>query len=300
MAINRGNIGMNYYNSGYGAPQMPFAGNRAMMQGHGMSGRQFGAAQSQKGYPMGYQNNFGMQQMQNGRSGLRLPPLINPANQAGALPPGMNMMQGIQNQAGMNMMPGMQNQAGMNMMQGMQSLPQGADGVTFEPYNPSQHQMPQTPMSPTSAPNPIASHAPQSTPSPSSTNDTEQILISFIQGEKNANSFYLNLCDLAQDEHTRSVISLISNNAEKRKQSLGMIHNKMTGNSYSEKDLSIISCDSLSQGIKAAIEIENGSLRELSDLYEKLDNGMHLKSLNSVIQKKISDIISLQQLAMYN
>ena len=316
--FNRGNMGMNHYNQGYGQ-QMPFAGRHAMAQPYGGRPMQ----QPSRG---GYPNNFGPQQNMGARGNFRLPPLINPAMQNQQ---GMNMMHGMQGRAGMNMMPGMQGQAGMNMMQGMQGqagmnmapgmqgvpgqqgmpgqvgVPQSAGDVTFEPHNPAMHQM-TSPANPSATPlaantnsqNPILTGTPSAGAQQSAGTHADTIS-TFIQGEKNAAIFYPELRGLANDEYARSVIGRIADNADKRRRFLNTVYNKMTGGNYTEKDLPIIKSESFSQGIRMAIEIENNTLREMSDLYDKIDNGMHLKSLNSVIQKKIMDIISLQQLAMY-
>ena len=324
MAINGGNMGMNY--QGYGR-QMPFAGAGAMtpMQG----GRQFGQYQNRGGH----QNNVRAQQMPNGRNNFRSPnqpqammpgmqrqPGMN-MMQGMQRQPGMNMMQGMQGQPGMNMMHGMQGQPGMNMMQGMQGqpgmnmmqgmqgqpgtnmmpqmqgqpgMPQAMDGVTFEPLDPMMRQM--MPAMGAQSPEPVSAFS-GATPS---TSDSHNTLSSFIQGEKNAQIFYSDLYELAGDEHARHVISSVRGNADKRRQILSSMYDKMTGGAFPEKDLPIMNSRNFSHGVKMAIETENNTVSEMSDLYEKLDNGMHLKALNAVIQKKITDIISLQQLAIYN
>ena len=284
MAINRGNIGINHYNQGFGN-RIPFAGGQAMAGIHGRG--QFGQMQARGGHIGGFPNNFGGQHM----------------NQRGhhqMMRPGMNMMPNMQGQQGMNMMPNMQGQPNINM-------PQSIDGVTFEPLNPSnsvRHQpsgmtaaIPNVP--PHSVPGTSIEPKSTSVATAPNTNESSHILSSFIQGEKNAHKFYQGLYELAPDEHARSVINRILNNANKRDKFLGLAHTKMTGSTYLAQDVPIIDSRSFSQGVRDAIEIENNAVSELSDLYEKIDNAMYLKTLNVVIQKKILDIISLQQLAIY-
>ena len=270
-------MSMNYYNQaqGYGRQmgqqmrrQMPYHNQyHGGMQMHG--NRQF-----QGGYP----NNF------------RLPQLINQNNQFQAQTPGINPMNPMQS------MNPMQPMNPMNPAQFIPAAQQPAGPVTFEPYNPAEHtaqgsQFPQYMGADNTMPPPV--NAP-------SVSSNASVISGFIQGEGNAFRFYSELREFTRDVQTRTTLNHIADNANNRKLMLGSLYNKMTGASHAEKDVPILKSNNLRQGIKEAIEIENNTLREMSALYDQIENGMHLKSLNSVIQKKLADIITLQQLAIYS
>jgi len=302
-------MGMNYYNQGYGR-SMPYPGQnhgRMPMQANNQFQRQgmhpsaFGA-----GSPMA-QNNFRYQ---------------NPMNQA----PQQMGMQGMNNMQGMN---GMQSMQGMNGMQGVQGMhpsagmanipgqggiqatpnpnmlgnapqtPAPIGPVTFEPYNPAQ-QAAQTPVLPTMDGSNHLTGNPISAPAIGQGGSNFSADISnFIQGEKNAALFYIELCKFTKDEYIRNKLGEISDNAKARKSLLSSLYTKISGSSYVEKDTPIMKSSSLLHGLKEAVEIENNTVKELSALYDSIENGMHLKSINSLIQKKLADIIFLQQIAFY-
>jgi len=285
---------MNYYNQG-------------QMQGYG---RQMG---HQTGRQMPYHNPYqaGMQmhgnrQFQGGHpNNFRLPQLINQGNQFQGQMPGMNptnFMQPTQPMQPMNPMHPMHPMHPMNPMNPAlpmqnQTAQQPMGPVTFEPYNPAEntHMPSNTALPPNmGANNPIQPPiSPVSAPAGSS---NSAAISAFIQGESNAFRFYSELRELGRDGETRAALSRVADNASGRKALLGSLYNKMTGTSHTEKDLPIMKSTNLRQGIRTAIEIENNTVREMSALYDQIDNGMHLKSLNSVIQKKLIDILSLQQL----
>ncbi|MCL2565553.1 MAG: hypothetical protein FWE24_07080 [Defluviitaleaceae bacterium] len=265
---------MNYFNQNqaYGRQmgrQMPYH-NNMQMQGN----RQFQG---------GYQNNF------------RLPNLINQGNQFQGTMQGhgmnpMNPMGQINPMSSMNQMNQMNP---MNPMSAAQQPMQPAGPVAFEPYNPAEHVN-------TGLPPAMGVNSPAMSNTGTASNSHSSTISGFIQGEGNAFRFYTNLSEFARDTETRSTLSRIADNAGNRKLILGSLYSKMTGAAYTEKDVPIMKCGNLRHSIKEAIEIENNVVKEMSDLYDQIENGMHLKSLNSVIQKKIVDIIALQQLAIYN
>jgi len=306
--MNRFNMGMNYNNQGYagrmGSPAMQF-----MNQGHGRQMMRPG---------MNMRQNM---QGQMGQRGMNMMP--NMQGQIGQR--GMNMMPGMQNhmnqmpQQGMSMMPNMQgqmsqmnqmSQPNMNQMPNTQSqtnhLPQpgnsqSIDGVTFEPYNPAGYSptghQPQattpniTPPTTGNDENPSFTTPPQSAES-----DSARILSNFIQGEKNAHRFYSELAELADSKHAQRVIARIQGNTDKRRKFFCSLYNRMSGMAYSEKDLPIIKSHNFTHGLRTAIEIETDTIMEMADLYEKFENGASQRTFNSLIQKKIADVISLQML----
>jgi len=293
-----GNMGMNY-NQGYGRQlpyhnqnygRMPMYGNQQFQRPGGYpTPSAFGAQAAMA------QNNFRQQGAMNGA--LRQQPGmsgINPMQGAA----GMVGMQGIQ-----GMMPPSPSQ-GMNPMQGAQQ-PMGP--ITFEPYNPSQNATASVPANNMETANMFPAAA-SSAVSPTGTglnnptsgnNGFAPAISDFIQGEKNAALFYLELNRFAKDEYSRSALAQMSDSANNRKLLLSSVYSKMIGQAYSEKDVPIMKSTNLREGLRTAIEIENNTVKEMSALYDQIENSMHLKSLNSVIQKKLADIITLQQIAIY-
>ena len=320
------NRGMNYYNRGYGR-QMPYHNqNQARIPMHGAHN-----FQRQGGYPRALggrspmaNNNFRLPQIINSNAGHHQMnmPLMNGMH-------GMNGMQTAHGMHGMNHMQshGMPGMHGMNHMQpgsgmsgaaGMspiQSMPaatsagmntaagaqqsQSMGPVTFEPYNPAQHpaSQPFMPARAGSAPSSMPS-MPPAAPLAAGSNSYGAILSNFIQGEKNAAYFYTELSGFAKDEYSRTVLNQIADNASGRKLLLDSLYTKITGTQNPARDVPVIKSPNFRQGIRAAVTIENNTVKEMSALYDQIENGMQLKSLNSVIQKKLVDINALQQIAI--
>jgi len=168
-------------------------------------------------------------------------------------------------------------------------MPQQMGPVTFEPYNPGQ------PFANPAAPiNPAAPAI-----ATGQDNSVASTLSNFIQGEKNAALFYNELHRFAGDEYSRNILHRVADNANGRKTLLNSLYSKVTGSAHSDKDTPIMKSTNLRDGIRAAIEVEHNTVRDMSALYDQIENGAQLKSLNSVIQKKLADIIALQQIAIY-
>jgi len=296
-----------FMNHGYGRQMMRPGMNMGQnMQGQmGQRGMNMMPNMQRQMNPMGQMPQMNQMPQQGMNMMPNMQGQMNPMGQM----PQMNQMP----QQGMNMMPNMQGQ--MNQANPMGQMPQpnmnpipqvnhssqptptqSIDGVTFEPYNPTAHQ-PQaaipniTPPTTRNDENPSSATQPQFIE-----NESARILSNFIQGEKNAQSFYSELAELAGSKQAQRVIAQILDNTDRRRKFFGALYNRISGGAYSEKDLPVIKSHNFSHGVRMAIEIETGTIREMADLYEKFDNGASQRTFNSLIQKKMADVISLQML----
>lgn len=110
----------------------------------------------------------------------------------------------------------------------------------------------------------------------------QNLFIELIQNERNASRYYTILASKA-NYHKQSLLSLISDNAKQREDSLSEIYTKKTNTVYVGQDRNINNIVPLKDGIIWAIEVENDNIL-------KIASSIYKDELDLIIQKKFCDI----------
>ena len=118
-------------------------------------------------------------------------------------------------------------------------------------------------------------------------------LCNFIQNERNASLFYKHLANVAENESHKEILSKISTESSKRSDELNGIYEAVNGKQYEIKDRRINDLVKFKEGLNLAINTESKIIRDLSDYYNT-STEVDEKKLNSIIHKKLCDIISLK------
>lgn len=142
--------------------------------------------------------------------------------------------------------------------------------------------------------NDIVRTAPESVEMPGFPQDSPRTLADkledFIQNERNAVLFYNYLSRRTTREDYRKALKDIGEESRKRHEACNMIYKNLKGQEYLPKETEINNSVSFNLGISWAITEESRSIRELSRVFEDMEDERSARSISCLIYKKISDL----------